>query len=158
MKKILFILFISLFFIGGIQAQTIETRKMPAGYQFLQNDKVLNMRALNNALEKNEEAHELFQSAKPARGFSQFLGGAGGFLIGYPVGTAIAGGEPKWVMAAIGAGLIVIAIPISLRSGKKIVRAVEIYNQEEGATSLHSVKPYLELGADVNGFGLRMNF
>jgi hypothetical protein len=34
----------------------------------------------------------------------------GGFLIGYPIGTAIGGGEPVWAMAAVGAGLIALAV------------------------------------------------
>ena len=35
----------------------------------------------------------------------------GGFLIGWPLGTALAGGDPNWTLAAIGAGCVAIAIP-----------------------------------------------
>jgi hypothetical protein len=53
---------------------------------------------------------------------------AGGFMVGWPIGTAIGGGDPEWAMAGIGAGLIVIAIPLSLKFNKQAKQAVDTYN------------------------------
>jgi hypothetical protein len=39
---------------------------------------------------------------------------SGGFMVGYTLGTAIAGGDPNWGVAGIGAGLIVVAVPLSI--------------------------------------------
>ncbi|MBK8636390.1 MAG: hypothetical protein IPN72_23720 [Saprospiraceae bacterium] len=35
------------------------------------------------------------------------------FMIGYPLGALIRGGEPNWALAGVGAGLVVVSIPIA---------------------------------------------
>ena len=53
---------------------------------------------------------------------------AGGFMIGWPIGTAIGGGKPAWALAGIGGGLVAVAIPLSISSNKKMETAVRQYN------------------------------
>ncbi len=45
---------------------------------------------------------------------AQVLGGIGGALVGWQLGTYIGGGEPNWTLAAVGGGLIAVAIPLEI--------------------------------------------
>ena len=49
---------------------------------------------------------------------SYVFGFSGGALIGWPLGTAIAGGDPVWYLAGIGAGLIGVGVLFEIL-GKK---------------------------------------
>ena len=86
------------------------------------------------------------------------MGYAGGFLIGYPVGTAIGGGEPKWAMAGIGAGLLIIAIPISSGANKKVKKAIRLYNKSLIPITYHKPSPSFSLETTQNGIGVVMRF
>ena len=161
MKKLI-LLFATIFVLlsaGIAQAQTdsIATKKVFGGYQFIQNDRPLNMQQLMSTLEVNEEAYKIIKSAKGSYNFAMALSYAGGFCIGYPLGTAMGGGEPNWKMAGIGAGLILIAIPISNSFNKKAIQAVNIYNQDFKTTSFWDDKE-LKLTFTSTGLGLRLRF
>ena len=110
------------------QTDSIELKKIFGGYQFYQNDKLLKFKQLDNLIKSNNEAYDQFKSSKSSRTIATILGYAGGFMIGWPLGTAIAGGKPNWVIAGAGAGLTAISIPISINSNKKLKKAVSIYN------------------------------
>ena len=88
---------------------------------------------------------------------SYILGFAGGALIGYPLGTLIGGGEPNWVLAGVGAGLVGIAIPLSIIGEKKAkgLASVKMYNEDIYAAS---GKLQLNLLVASNEVGLRCNF
>jgi hypothetical protein len=77
-------------------------------------------------------------------------------MVGWPIGTAIAGGEPNWALAGIGAGLIVVSIPFSQKFNKQVKSAVETYN---GGLKTSSFWDNRELRFSINangvGFGLR---
>jgi uncharacterized membrane protein YedE/YeeE len=86
----------------------------------------------------NPEALKLAKSANASYRAGNVLGFIGGFLIGYPIGTTLGGGEPEWGMAAAGAGVIVVALPIISSANKKMSRAVDLYNSSESsANSTH---------------------
>jgi len=80
----------------------------------------------------------------------------GGFLIGYPIGTAIAGGNANWTLAAVGAGLLVVAIPLISGYNKHAINAVNIYNR--GLRSSINPASSLNLRFTANGAGLRISF
>ena len=57
-------------------------------------------------MKPNEQAYKLIKSAQSTYTWGKCIFSyAGGFMIGYPLGTALGGGEPNWAMANIGAGL-----------------------------------------------------
>ena len=56
-------------------------------------------------------------------------------MIGYQMGAALAGGELNWLLAGIGAGVIVVAIPVSQKANQQAKEAVDIYNQKYRTTS-----------------------
>jgi hypothetical protein len=82
---------------------------------------------------------------------------AGGFMVGWPIGTAIGGGDPEWAMAGIGAGLIVIAIPISSKFNKQAKLAVDTYNGGLPSSSFWD-KNELRVSVTGSGIGLALRF
>lgn len=81
------------------------------------------------------------------------LGFAGGFLIGWPIGTAVAGGEPQWELPAIGAGLVILAFPFSEQAKKKASIAVDLYNHDFREFTYRK-NPELHFSLSAYGAGL----
>src|SRR5215208_2761514 len=114
---------------GQIRDSSIIIRKLLGGYQFYQNDKRLRMPELVKAMESSEQAYQRVKSARSNNTLASLIGGVGGFLVGWPIGAAIGGVDPNWTMAGIGAGLIVVSIPISINANKQFKKAVNMYNE-----------------------------
>lgn len=110
------------------QTDSVEIKKVLGGYQFYHEGQQLKFKQLENLLKSNEQAYQQIKSSKSSRVIATILGSAGGFMIGWPLGTAIAGGKPNWTIAGIGAGLTAISVPISIGSNKKLKRGVAAYN------------------------------
>lgn len=127
-----------------------------SGWQFYRNGERLKLSQVTDLLSSNEQASAYLKSAKSNYTWSQIIGTVGGFLVGYPVGTALGGGEPKWVMAGVGAGLIVATIPLSVSANKHARNALLSYNESIKSTSMH--KPSYSLGFTGTGVALTMHF
>lgn len=157
-KSILTLSFIIAIFTSGF-AQTIEFTKGFGGYTFTQNGEKISTEEVTTQLNTNEESAQLLKKAKNQGILASIIGGAGGALVGYPIGTAIGGGEANWAMAGVGAGIIAIGIPISISANKKTKKAIEIYNagvkpKEENIT----YKPQLMMVSNSVGLGLALKF
>ena len=88
---------------------------------------------------------------------SQIISAIGGGLIGWPIGQSLANNpfrKPAWWMAGVGAGAILIAIPISTGGYKKMRDASGNYN--EGLGIIDSIPKYeiQFVGQDGVGFVL----
>lgn len=83
--------------------------------------------------DQNTLAYEEFKKARNNSTAAGILGFAGGVLIGFPIGTAIAGGEPEWGMAAGGAALIIASIPLASAYKRHAENAVNQYNSRHTA-------------------------
>lgn len=82
---------------------------------------------------------------------------AGGFMVGWPVGTAIGGGDPNWGLAAVGGGLLLATIPLVNGFNKNAIAAVELYNGSlRNPTSLRPCT--IKFCVNPNGVGLKMVF
>lgn len=138
-------------------AQQIESEKVFGGYTYYQNGKALSMKSLIATME-NTEAFEVIKEAKSKNTLANILGGVGGFMIGYPLGTSIGGGDANWTLAGVGAGLIVIALPISSKANKKTKEAIDIYNTSLKTSSFHYFEPQFKMLANGKGIGLTMQF
>lgn len=141
--------------IGQISRDTIEIKKT-LGTVFRQNNKNLTPGRLLDITRSNPEAYKEMKIAKNNYDVGFAIGFAGGALIGWPIGTAIAGGDPEWILAGIGAGLIVISIPFSLAYTKHAKKAVKFYNSALKNVGLHNID--LNFGLTYNGFAVRMTF
>ena len=123
------ILFSFISVITFAQRDSIIATKAFGGYRFEQKGEVLNGRTLLHRMEADEEAYVLMKRAKSNSDIASVFGFAGGFMVGWPLGTAIAGGDPNWLLAGVGAGFLAIAIPLSIHASKGMAEAVEIFNK-----------------------------
>jgi len=123
---------------------------------YYQHGMKLNFNELKSTISSNPEASELMEKAQSNSRASSFLGYGAGYLIGYPIGTWIGGGEPLWGLAAAGAGLLVIAIPLTSTANKKVEQAVETYNK--GLKTKEKDAVTLKLSGTSHGVGLVLFF
>jgi hypothetical protein len=152
------LLALSLNFVNGqISADSITMKKGFGGYQFFQGEQRLNMKQLVSSMKPNDEAYRQIKSAQSNYTLGLILGYTGGFLIGWPIGTALGGGEPNWALAGVGAGLIVLAIPVSQGFNKKAKQAVATYNRGLRTTSFWD-KNALKVSINDHGVGLTLTF
>jgi hypothetical protein len=161
MKQIVIILTLLTVSLSFAFAQTeidsISMKKAFGGYQFYQGEKRLNVKQLVNTMKPNEQAYSQMKTAQSSYTIASIVGFAGGFMVGWPVGTAIGGGDPNWAMAGIGAGLIVVTIPISQKFNKQAKQAVDTYNLGLQETSFWD-KRELRFSMTGNGLGLTLRF
>ena len=157
MKKILIVCVFILTSTVTLNAQKVEMKKVFGGYTFSQNGKALSVAQLTDLMKENKEAYSLMKSAKTNQTWGMILGAAGGALVGYPIGTAIGGGEPKWALAGAGAALIVATIPIVKNFNKKTKKAVELYNADMPNVS-SNFQPNFNLKIKGASLGIVMSF
>lgn len=138
-------------------SDSIEMRKKFGGYQFYENGRVLSMAQLKSTLRQDSQAFSEFKSARSANGIATVLGFAGGALIGWPLGTALGGGEPEWAMLGAGVGLVGVSIPFIVKANKKFKKAVDLYNSNPENTSSRPAVEF-RLGSTGKGVGLVMSF
>ena len=156
-KTLLGVLLFSTVFSATSQntADTIEVRKA-FGTVFRYKGKNLTPRQLLDMTAPMPEARKEMEIAKTNHAAGTVFGFIGGFLVGWPLGTAIAGGDPNWALAGIGAGLIVISIPFSSAYTKHAKNAANLYNSGQKHSGLNG--PGLDIGMTSNGLGLRLVF
>ena len=84
---------------------------------------------IKHLLEKDKESSSLNSSAQALKVLSYVLALPGGFLVGYSLGTAIGGKPLDPALLGIGAGLIVVAIPVGIGYNGTMRKAVRAYNR-----------------------------
>lgn len=82
----------------------------------------------------------------------------GGALIGWPLGTAIGGGDPEWYLAGIGAGLVAIAIPLEIIGKKRCGRYTMVESAELPYYAFCSNNTKLRVAGSGNTIGLVLDF
>ncbi len=161
MKKIAFILTLLVVNITLTYAQnvsdSISIKKVFGGYQFYQGDEILNMNQITATLNSNELALKQLKSARVSSIIAYIFTYAGGYLVGWTIGTALRGDDPEWIMAGMGAGLIAVGIPFNLLYINKVKQAVDTYNGGYKKTSFWD-NSELKLSYTANGVGLTLNF
>lgn len=156
MKKLIFI---STFLcLSTLHSQTIDSEKVFGGYKYKKDGKMITMSDMVYLMKPYPEAHELMKKAKSNNAFATVFGFIGGGLIGWPIGTALGGGEPNWILAGIGAVAIGIGIPFSISANKKTNQAIEIYNSNVLPSSEDKNAVGLRLFLSGSGFGLSLSF
>lgn len=158
MNKAILSLIFALATLTFCNAQRIEIKKSFGGYIYSQNGARMTMGDMVDAMESNAAALRLIKKARANNATASVIGFVGGGLIGWPIGTALAGGESNWNLAAYGAGLVVVTIAISTRSNRQAKKAVELYNASLETSSLYEFKPQFSFIANGNGLGFSMSF
>jgi hypothetical protein len=140
---------------GQVKPDTIEIKKA-LGTVFRQHGKNLKPNQLLNITQPNPEAYKEMKTAKSNYAAGSLIGFAGGFLIGWPLGTALSGGKANWALAGVGAGLFVISIPFTSAYTRHAKNAVRLYNKGLSDTGYHQTS--LQFGLAHQGIGLKMTF
>lgn len=117
---------------GQSAADSITMTKVFGGYQFYQGENRLTLNQLASTMKLDEQAYKEIKSAKSVYITTMIFSYAGGFMVGYPLGTVLGGGDPNWALAGIGAGLIVVAISLNHSFNKKTKQAIDTYNSGIG--------------------------
>ena len=146
MKQILLSSILFLFCIcltGQTQSDSISVVKKPLGTAFRQNGRFLTPNQLLEITKADQKAYAEMQVAKGNYSVTMVFSYIGGFLIGWPIGTALAGGDANWTLAGIGAGCILLSIPFSSGYTKHAKNAVRLYNERLKTSSL--IKPDFKL-------------
>lgn len=161
MKRLILLLAIFIttiaFTYGQAETDSIVAKKVFGGYQFYQGNRVLNMKNLLKAVEANESVHQQIKETRSAAAIVTVFSSVGGFMIGWQLGAALGGGEPNWALAGIGAGIVVVAIPISVNVDKKVKQAVDTFNKELPSGDF-GMKKEVSLSMTSNGVGLIFTF
>lgn len=102
------------------------------GYQ--QQGQTLDPEDMTAKLAEEPEAAPHVSRAKTLGVITMILGAAGGALVGWPVGSAIAGdSNPKWGLAVAGGGAILVSIPFVFWGVSSFNSAVDAHNTRVGA-------------------------
>lgn len=91
-------------------------------------DRKLSEKELKNMLGSNPMSKKEYRAAKGSESTASFFASIGGFMIGWPIGTYLGGGEPNWAMA--GAGLVILMPGLMADSSRKkhMRNAISIFN------------------------------
>lgn len=145
------------FCVGQTGTDSIRVKKTFGGIKFYQGENKLSLPDLKITMQTNPQAYQVIKSAQSANTIANIIGGIGGALVGFPIGTAIAGKDANWALAGIGAGLIGVSIPFSIKAIQKSKKAVGIYNSGLRASSFWN-KNDLRLSLAGNKIGLTLQF
>jgi len=141
---------------GQTTSDSLTIQTIPGGCKVYQENRQLTLSQLAIAVQTNDIAYQQVKKAQSNNTISSILGGIGGFMIGYPLGTALGGGQPNWTMFGIGAGIAVISIPISIKCVKQVKSSVDIYNG--GLRKINQPTTEFKLGMSGNGMAITMTF
>lgn len=125
-----------------------------SGFKFTKGGESISMKAVILDMQDDNDAQAMMKSARSTYTLAQITGGIGGFMIGWPLGTAIAGGEPNWTFAGIGTAIAVASIPIYKSSERKAKSAIDGYNSR--LTALNERGMNSEVQVSLNGTGLKL--
>lgn len=158
MTKTLFVLITMLSFSITLSAQsdTIVARKVFGGYKYLQDATPLTPKMMLDLMVDNQDAYVLMSHAKTRTVVASVFSYAGGFMIGWSIGAAIAGDEINWSQTGVGAGLITLGIMAAGAASKDAIAAIEIYNSKLKSSQREGMK--LNLGIHDHGVGLALKF
>jgi hypothetical protein len=162
MKYFIIPLFMFLIWNPDVLAQSdkedIEIEKVFGGNKYSQNGINLNLKRMVKIMRYDEIASQKIKSARLKTTLSKVFNITGGILVVWPIVTAITNGDPNWTLAYIGAGLIVISIPLSIAGNKQAAKAVNIYNTNRRSQAFQSHSLKLRLNITGVGFGFALEF
>lgn len=126
------------------------------GWQFRKGEQKLKAGEVAGLLQANPEAARLFSSARSGYTVASVIGGIGGFMLGYTLGSLLGSDDPNWTVGGIGAGLTVVSLPISIGATGKAKKAIAMYN--EGPKTGAAQSTGWQLTFTGNGLGLAYRF
>jgi uncharacterized membrane protein YfcA len=117
----------------------IQRRGSGLGYTYLQDGEEISRSDMIGEIQQVQNARSALSGYQPSTGIAYVVGTVGGAMIGWPVGAAVAGNpEPPWLLAGIGAGLVVLAVPLAMSAEAALARAVDAYNASLKVPARHT--------------------
>ena len=156
MKAFLFLLFFIPTIVSFGQVP-LTFEKGRGGWQFRENGLALTKAVAQDRFQAVPAAATEYRKYRSQAGLANTLAFIGGGLIGWPIGGAIAGGDPNWLLAGIGAGVVAIALPIESSAKKRAVAAVAAYNNPVGMVPAETPRASWAITTN-NGVGLQVTF
>ena len=114
--------------------------------------------ALVRQTEEYALANRHMRRARTYDVFAKMFAYSGGFLIGWPLGTAIAGGDANWTLLGIGGGLIVLGLPFVSGYVSNAKKGAKIYNEELRIEQNNRRSIEIGIGFVPTGLGVRIGF
>jgi len=124
------------------------------GLTVWQGDKKLHPTDVKILFKSNEEALSNYKSGRSMKTVATVVGLPSGFILGWQLGTMLAGGDPNGTMAIIGAGGVIASVVLDIMGGNKIRRAISIYNASLNETISFQIK----VGLTEHGMGIVAQF
>lgn len=160
MKKLLLLLSLLIISQSFSFAQSpININRSLGENMFYSGDRQLKQKEVLNILSVNDEAFREFKKARSNYIGAVILGCAGAAMIGWELGGLFAGADFNYVVAGVGAGLIVCCIPLISAYNKRSASAISIYNAGFSASyPSHRNGISLSMGLAPGGLGFCMMF
>ena len=133
MQKLTLLITFSILISLGLKAQGIKAYKTFGGVRFENDTTELSMNQVMSILKENDQAYAEIKKAKSYSNAAAITGFTGAMLLAFPLGTAVAGGEPEWIMAAGGAALLITSIPLNGAYRNHTMNALDLYNENKTA-------------------------
>lgn len=122
--------------------QEINIYKTFGGYRFERDSVSISPKMVLTIMKSNTQAYTEFRKAKTNLDAAGVLGFTGGVLIGFPLGTAVGGGDPEWALAAGGLVLLLATIPLHTAFRNHALNALDIYNSKLSSSIKVNAKFY----------------
>ncbi|GAA0871903.1 hypothetical protein GCM10009117_10490 [Gangjinia marincola] len=155
MKRINLIILVILGSASFLHAQEIITERSFVGVNFYQGEEQKTFKEVLEMSESVPQAYTALKKSKQNLLVAQILAGTGlGFLAFTAVNSAD-GGEFLWETAAIGGGLLLVALPFNAAKRNRVKEGVRLLNE---AIMDGSYEPRVELIGNGNGIGVGLRF
>lgn len=160
MKKCLLSTLLCIFSLAAFsqQTDTITIVKSFDNLTFLKDGQAHNLKDLPNLVATNPEAVKYADKARTNNTFALIFSCAGGFMISWPLGTYLGGGDPEWSLLAVGAGSFTVGMIFNSCTKKNARKAVEIYNAGVNPPTSNHIQSEIGVGLTGNGVGLTLRF
>lgn len=106
-------------------------------------------------MEPNPMAYRAMKRAKTNYNVGCVFAYAGGFLVGWSLGSLISKGEIDWRIGGAGAGLIGLSIPFSIGQNRHTKKAVQLFND---AAKTSTCRIHFNINCTANKLGFAANF
>jgi hypothetical protein len=135
-----YVISVLLLFSLSCNAQSITQKKISiyktfGGVIYEMDTLSLSSKQVGMLLRQNPQAYEEFRISRSKSAISSVLGFSSGLLVAVPLVTAVAGGQPEWLLAAGGGVLFLASIPFNSSSKGHALNAIELYNSKLSASN-----------------------
>lgn len=139
------------------QIDSINEVRTSKGICFEQSGKMLKLKDIEHIVYENKVALDYLKTARTYNTFTIILSSCASVMIGYPIGFLIPTGYFNAQMFAVGCGLGILAIPISLASKNKLNLSINAYNSQlKHVSNIDNVD--FQIGFVSNGLGVKISF